>query len=153
MLLALFYLLSTFSVVRSVPPVPISYVRRSDGFSRTILSGRNNEYRKIIVKRFDMPSTVTSYSTFITHPVSSNHDNPNDQFVAGDNYWDKGPVEYFLNDDLNDDEEYENNNTEYWSNFDEDEDVEEYISKLFPEGLVESIYSPHNEWFGKAYRR
>lgn len=155
-----------FYIVHGIIDAPTSYVYRSDGgdrgYSRSFSSGSDNEYRKVIVKRYEMPLTVTSYSTYITHPVSSN-DYKNNLIAKANPYSDNwsnkvyygsgAPVGSYPEDRIY--EEYKDDNDGYdegyWSNEDE-KDMEKYSSKLVYEGRGErEKFFPYDDWFGKAY--
>lgn len=73
----LLYSFSVFCVIECIPTYPTSYVYRSDGvnhgYTRTFSTRKDQEFRKVIVKREEIPLTVTSYSTFIIHPASTNY--------------------------------------------------------------------------------
>lgn len=104
MLVALLYFTSWLSAVISNPIYPTSYVYRSDGtdhgYRRSFSSGANKEFSKVIVKRNDLPLIVTSYSTFITHPVGSRYGSSVDETGPKNNFYVNGrPVEYIFKDD------------------------------------------------------
>lgn len=167
MLVLLIYSASVFYVVLGTPSNPTSYVYRRDGpATKTYSSGKNREYRKVIVKEYELPLTVSSYSTYITHPVSSNE--KNDHYdVKGysfeENDWPKYTFddhrEYPMknrNEDFNNYEEGkidDYNKDEYWDNVvDNADDLENYISKLFHEEKTQhKRYVPYDDWLKKIH--
>lgn len=174
MLVPLLGIAGFFYVALSLPIAPTSYVYRSDGVNhghtKTVSFGSDKEYNKVIVKRYELPAIETSYFTYITHPVSYNYDQPYDErelvvkrspFV--DEYWPETVYcdEEYLPDDTNIDQAYDDGRNSrykgiddeaYWELSKDDEDVEQYILKLFQEpDISRRGFVPKDVWYGEEY--